>query len=100
MISSVLRLLVILAVLAFPAMASQKAGPLAVDVPQASSFVLMDVSSESCVLPSSSCALCLTCLMVLPGIGGVIEMAHRFERYAPSTEALVDLLSTPEPIPP
>ena len=100
MIRSVLRLLVVLSVLAFPAMASQKASPLVMDVPQTRSFVLADVPANDCLMPPSFCALCLACSAVTPDGRNVLEIAQRAEPLVASVDALVGVLSVPRPVPP
>lgn len=100
MIRSVLRLLVILSVLAFPVIASQKVGPSAVDVPQASSFVVADIAGKGCLMPPSFCALCVACLAVMPDNQNPTEIAQRTEPFARFNKVFVGVLGVPKPVPP
>lgn len=95
-----LRLLVVLTMLTSPAMATWMAMPSMAATHQALDFGGDEGSPERCLLPSSVCSSCQTCLVVVHYPADGIEVAHRDAWPPAPTNVLASIQGSPEPIPP
>lgn len=100
MIRFLLRVLVVLAVLTSPVVASWPPTPVTGAAGPALDLVLDGGSAERCLLPPAACSPCQACLAVLGDTASGAEAAYRGSRPPPFADALVGLPSLPEPIPP
>jgi len=96
----VLRLLVVLAMLTTPVMASWQPASSTGDTGPALGLVRDESGAERCLLPPAACAPCQACLAVLGDAASGAEVAHRGARPPPTADVLVGIPSLPEPIPP
>lgn len=96
----VLRLLVVLAMLTTPVMASWRPASSTGDTGPALGLVLDESGAERCLRPPEAYAPCQACLAVLGDAASSAQVALPGSRLPPTVDASVGVPILPEPIPP